>query len=587
VGYPEALDPLERRTVWNVPEHLDPESEIRSQTNCDQTFTGASQHSMVKIMAKHRTKARTKGKKKRRSSRVEAPPTTLTVTTEPKGERQLAMTVQVNEERVQHELKQAARRLANQVRIPGFRPGRAPYNVLVQMLGKEALYEEFLDRLGNEIYAQALDQEGIEAYAEGILESVEFEPTLTYKFLVPLQPEVKLGDYRSLRVEEPEVQVDETEVETLLETLQERYAGYVEVDRPVEYGDLVSIDVKAVLLDEEGNETDTVVLEETDWDVTPDKETPMEPPGLDEALVGMKVGEEKDVVLSWPEDSQSMYAGKSARFHIKVRSIQAYQRPELNDEFAKMVDPEVESLEELKEKIREDLREAQADELEQQYVTEVLDKLVEMSELSYPPVAVEIQLDDILRQMDMDVRRMGFNGLEHYLQVTGKEYKEFREELREQAETMLRRNLVMTEIHKAEGITATDEEIEARIQTIAGEEEEEEEAEASRQGFMKMMRDQGRGILADQIVSEKTLDLVLAIARGEEVPPPGQHPPKVTVVETGEETGEQGSSEEAQPQASTTEEASEEGADEATEADEADENTEDAESTPQEDESEE
>ena len=515
-------------------------------------------------MAKHRTKARSKGKKKRRSGRVEAPPTTLTVTTEPKEDRQLAMTVQVNEERVQHELKQAARRLASQVRIPGFRPGRAPYSVLVQMLGKEALYEEFLDRLGQEVYAQALEQEEIEAYASGIIEEVELEPTLTYKFTVPLKPEVKLGDYRSLRVEEPEPEVDEAEVEARLEALRDRHAGYVEVDRPVEYGDLVTIDVKAVLLDEEGNETDTVVLEETDWDVTPDKEMPMEPPGLDEALVGMKPGEEKEVVLSWPEDSQSMYAGKSARFHIKVRSIQAYQKPELDDEFAKMVDPEVESLEELKAKIREELREDQAEEMEQQYISDVLDKLVEMSELSYPPVAVELQLDEMMRQMDMDVRRMGFSGLEHYLQITGKEYEAFREELREQAETLLRRNLVMTEVREAEELTVTDAEIEARLQEMAGEEEADEEIEASRQAFLRMMREQGREILEGQILSEKTMELVLAIARGEEVPPPGQHPPRVTVVEESPEEGAKesseesagesvGESQEAQPEASMEE----------------------------------
>ncbi len=519
-------------------------------------------------MAKHRTKARTKGKK-RRSNRVEAPPTTLTVTTEPKEERQLAMTVQVNEERVQHELKQAARKLATQVRIPGFRPGRAPYNVLVQMLGKEALYEEFLDRLGQEVYAQALEQEEIEAYASGIIEDVEFEPTLTYKFIVPLKPEVKLGDYRSLRVEEPEPEVNEEEVEARLEALRERHAGYVEVDRPVEYGDLVTIDVKAVLLDEEGNETDTVVLEETDWDVTPDKEMPMEPPGLDEALVGMKPGEEKDVVLSWPEDSQSMYAGKSARFHIKVRSIQAYQKPELDDEFAKMVDPEVKSLEELKEKIREEIREAQVEELEQQYISDVLDKLVEMSEISYPPVAVEIQLDEMIRQVDMDVRRMGFEGLGHYLQIAGKEYEAYREDLREQAETILRRNLVMDEIRKAEELTVTDAELEARIQEMAGEEAENEETEASRQAFIKMMQDQGREILEGQILSEKTMELVLAIARGEEVPPPGQHPPRVTVVEEASEeesADEEGAEEdtlaEVQPEASTEEKAAEDTASE-------------------------
>jgi trigger factor len=477
------------------------------------------------------------------------------------------MTIEVGEERVQDELRKAARKLARQLNIPGFRKGRAPYNVVVQHVGVGALYEEFVDKLGQEVYEKAIEQEEIKPYATASLEDIQLEP-LRYTLTVPLEPTVKVGDYRSLRVEEPEVEVDEEEVEARLEQLRDRHAGYVQVERPVEFGDLVTIDVKAVLLDDEGNETDTVVLEETDWDVTPDKETPMEPPGLDEALVGMKPGEEKEVVLAWPEDSQSMYAGKSARFQLKVHNIQAYQKPELDDDFAKTVSEEFETLEALKEHIREDLKAEATSEAENKYLETVLDKLVEISELEYPPAAVEMQIDQIAQDMDTQLRQMGLQGLGQLLEMQNQTYEQYRESIREQAEIRLRRNLVLSEIRKLEDISATDEEIEARLQEIAGEQAEDEQAETSRKAFIEMMRGQGRQILEDQIISEKTLDLVLAIARGEEVPAPGEHKPAVVASDEeaeGEATEEANGEKEAdaEAEAETAEPAAESNEDEA------------------------
>lgn len=447
----------------------------------------------------------------------------LKVSTEPKENRQLAMTIEVEEDRVNQELRKAARKVARQLKIPGFRKGRAPYNVVVQRVGVGALFEEFLDDLGQEVYKQAIDQESIEPYAVASLDNIELEP-LRYQLTVPLAPEVKLGDYRSLRIEESEPEIDEEEVEARLDEIRERNAGYQTMERPSEYGDLITIDVRAVVLDEEGNETDTVVLEETDWDVTPDAENPMEPAGFDEALLGLEPGTEETFEIAWPEDSQSLYAGKNVRFQVKVHEIQAYQTPELTDELAQTVGPDFETVDDLVESIRESVQEEVAQEIEADYLEEVLDALVEMSELDYPPAAIEFQIDQMIQNTDAQLRRMGLQGIEQYLAMQDKSMEEHREELRDEAEQYLRRNLVLSEVIEAEKLTVSDEEFEERLAEMVGEPSEEAtgEEQESRQQFVEMMQQEGnRRIIDEQILSEKAIERVLAIVRGEEVPEPG------------------------------------------------------------------
>jgi trigger factor len=446
----------------------------------------------------------------------------LKISTEPKENRQLEMVIEVGQERVDQELRKAARKVAGQLRIPGFRQGRAPYHMVVRHVGMGALFEEFVDELGQEVYRTAIEQENIEPYAVASLDNIDLEP-LRYTLTIPLPPEVKLGDYRSLRVEEVKAEIDEALVQERIDNILEREAGYMDVDRPSEYGDLMTIDVRAVVLDEEGNESDTIVLDESDWDITPDQENPMEPAGFDEELVGMVPNSEKIFDIAWPEDSPSMYAGKDVRFHVTVHGIKAYQKPELTDEIAQSIG-EYETAEALIESIRESLREEQAAEAESDYLEKVLEQIVEMSELNYPPAAVDLQIDQIVRNTDMQVRQMGLQGIDHYLQLVNQTMEQHRAGLRTQAETLLRRNLVIAQISEAEQIKPTEAEFDERLSQIFGEESEDatEEQKESRRGVAEMMRQSpNRAVIDDQIISEKTVARILAIARGEEVPEPG------------------------------------------------------------------
>ena len=446
----------------------------------------------------------------------------IKITTEPKEHRQLGLIIEVDNERFQKEMQKAARKVANQYNIPGFRKGKAPYNIILRQFGVGALAEEFVDELGQEMYKAAIEQEGIEPYGIGSMHNVEMDP-LRYHVTVPLTPEVKLGDYRSLRLEDTSVAVDEAEVQARIDQILEREAGYRDVERPSQYGDLMTVDVKAVVLDTDGNETDTVVLDETDWEITPDEENPMEPAGFDAALLGLAPGDEKTFEIEWPEASPSMYAGERVRFQVVLHANQAYANSELTDELAQSVGPEFQTAADLIARIRENLQEELSGAADNEFLNLVLEQLIEISEVDYPPAAIELQLDQMMQTTDGRYRQMGIQGLDAYLETIKQTAEEYRDQQREEAEKVLRQNLVLSQIAIAEKVTVTDAEIEEQVGQMFGELNEnatDEQIEA-RQRLVEMMKEGANRLsIMDSIITNKTFELVKAIARGEEVPEP-------------------------------------------------------------------
>jgi trigger factor len=464
----------------------------------------------------------------------------FSVTTEPRDDRQLAVTIEVDQERVDRELRKAANKVSSQYRVPGFRKGKAPYHIIVQKFGLANLYNEFVEDLGQELFQQAIVQEKIEPYAQSSLEDVQLEP-LTYKLLVPLDPEVALGDYHSLRLDEPTAALDEEEVERRLEEYREQYASWQSVDRPSQYGDMMTIDVRSVIAPAEEGGAETVVLDESDWDVTPDQEDPMEPPGFDEHLIGLSEGEIRQFVLGWPAEGQSIYAGKQATFTVTVKDVQAYEAPELNDDLAKLVGPDFETIEDLKQNIRASMEAGEKNRLENEYITNVLDAVVEMSTLNYPPVVIEDQINSMLQDTEQRLRQIGIDSFETFLRQTNQNIEEYRERLRPEAIKIARRNLVLSEIVKTENLVASDEEIEEQIKTMIGGEDEEGEMADSAKALADMLRQgAGRTMIVSQILTRKAIDKLTSIARGEpqEEMVPASAGPAEAAEEISEVTGE-------------------------------------------------
>jgi len=490
----------------------------------------------------------------------------FTVTTELHDDRQLAVTIVVDPQRVERELRKAAAKVGGQYRIPGFRKGKAPYNIIVQQFGLPNLYNEFVEDLGQELFQEAIKQEGIEPFAQSALEDIQLEP-LTYKLLVPLDPEILLGDYRSLRMDDVKPGVDDAEVERRLEAYREQYAGWQDVDRASVYGDMLTIDIKSVIIPAEGDEVDEVdeddevdevdegdegdgideddegdegdgideddegdegdgidesdeivVLDEIDWDVTPDLENPMEPPGFDEQLIALAAGDTHEFVLGWPADGQSIYAGKQARFVLTVKTVQAYEKPELNDDLAKLVGPDFETVEDLKKNIRESVEAGEKNRIESEFVTQVLDAVVDMSTLSYPPVVIEDQIDGMLEDTEQRLRQLRIDSLDTFLRQTNQSREEYREHLRPEATKVARRNLVISEIVKSEDIRISDDEVEARIVAMVGGGEDANEAQLESAAALANMLRQGggRNMIVSQLLTQKAINYLVAIARGEE-----------------------------------------------------------------------
>jgi len=438
----------------------------------------------------------------------------FTVTTEPREHRQLAVTIEVSKDQVDKELRKAAAKVAGQYRIPGFRKGKAPYHIVVQQFGLSNLYSEFIDELGQTLFRDAIAQEKIEPYAQSSLEDIQLEP-LTYRLIVPLEPEVTLGDYHALRVEEDAIEIDEAEVERHLTNYQDEYAGWREVERPSQFGDLLSANVRSVIV--EGDE-ETVVLDEEDWDITLDEENPMEPAGFDRELLGMRAGEEKTFVLGWPADSQSIYAGKEAQFNVKINSVQGYEKPEIDDALAQLVGPDYATVEDLKQSIRDSLQEDEANRARNRYLDKVLDALVEISQLEYPPAVIEDQIDAMMQDMDQRLRQYGLDGMGALLRQTRQTEDQYREQLRPEATKIAQRNLVLSEVIEQEAIEASDEDIEARIQQMVSVDENGEISESSAELAAVLRSSGGRTMIISQVLTEKAVSLLQALARGEEPP---------------------------------------------------------------------
>lgn len=439
----------------------------------------------------------------------------LKVTTEPRENRQLAMSIEVPQERVDKELRKAAAKVAGKYRVPGFRKGKAPFHIIVQQVGLPSLYGEFMDDLGQEMYKQAIEQENIEPYAVASLEDITFDP-VTFKLLVPLEPVAKLGDYRSLRIAEPQVEVDEELVNQQLERVREQFASWQAVERPSQFGDMMTIDVRSVIVDEDGSET--VVLEETDWDVTPDQEHPMDPPGFDAALIDLSPGDEKEFSLSWPDESRSIHAGKVAAFWVKVKGIQSYEKAEINDDLAKLVGPDFQTVEDLTNNIRQTLANTEEARSKSEHLDQVLDAIVEMSELDYPPVMIEDQLDSMMQEFERRLRMFGIESIDKYFEQTKQDKNEYRESMRPEASKLALRNLVLSELLKVEHVRVTDEDIDERIEAMISVGDQDQA-----QAMENMLRSPGgRSVLTSQILRDMTVDRLLAIVHGEDVPELGE-----------------------------------------------------------------
>jgi len=369
----------------------------------------------------------------------------LKVTTEQLEHCRVAVTIEVEEERVQRALRATARRISRLKPIPGFRPGRAPVGVVLRRVGKEAVYDALVDDIGETLYEEALERLDIKPVARAQLDDVQLEP-LVLKLTVPVEPVVELGEYGALRLEPPAISVPDEQVEEALAGLQEQNVRWEPVSRPTQLGDLVTVALEGTTSEAQ------VVINEERTSLRLSLDSPL--PTLHEQLLDMAANEEREFDFTYPQDfSNSDLAGQT--LHFRARLLEARERvlPALDDEWAKTVG-DYASLEDLRLALRGQLEEQAGREAEREYARQAVAALVDQAQIDYPEELVQRTLDRMLFEQDMALQRQGLN-LDLFLRMEGKTREQLQEEQREEAEARLRRSLALGKVAELEELEVT------------------------------------------------------------------------------------------------------------------------------------
>lgn len=373
------------------------------------------------------------------------------------------LTVEVDAETFNKALDDAFKKVVKQVSIPGFRKGKVPRGLFEQRFGVESLYQDALDILLPVEYPKAIDEAGIEPVdrPEIDVEKIEKGESLIFTAKVTVKPEVKLGDYKGLNVEKDDTSVSDEDVQEELKAMQNRQAELVvKEEGAIENGDTVVLDFEGFVDGEafEGGKAENYSLEVGSGSFIP---------GFEEQLVGLEAGAEKDVEVTFPEEYHAEdLAGKPAVFKVKIHEIKAKELPTLDDEFAKDVDEEVETIAELTEKTKKRLEEAKENEAEGKLREELVAKASENAEVDVPQAMVDTELDRMMKEFEQRLQMQGMN-LELYFQFSGQDEDALKEQMKEDAAKRVKSNLTLEAIAAAEDLQVSDEEVEEELSKMA------------------------------------------------------------------------------------------------------------------------
>ncbi|MDD6815710.1 MAG: trigger factor [Firmicutes bacterium] len=347
------------------------------------------------------------------------------------------------------------------IEIPGFRKGKAPRSIIEKHFGEGVFFEDAIDELFRENYVKAIRELELDIIDSPAAEFTQLKKGegFTATITVACSPIVEVKNYKGVEIEKIENEVKDEDVENDIKSLQKRNARIVSVERPAQDGDTVLLDY-AGFVGEDQFEGGTAEGQELVLG------SGMFIPGFEEQLVGVSAGEQKDVVVTFPEEYHAEdLAGKEAVFHCTVHEVKEEQLPELDDEFAKDVS-EFDTLEELKASTRERLESYAKAGAESQMKDAAVGKVVESNEVDIPRIMVEDEIDRMMQELDQQMRYQGLS-LEQYLAFTQKDAAAFRDEIRADAEKAVKTRLIMNGIVEAEKFEVTPEELEEELKVMA------------------------------------------------------------------------------------------------------------------------
>lgn len=457
-------------------------------------------------------------------------------------------TIEIETDQLEEAKRQAARKISRQVRIKGFRKGKAPYRLVAQYVGEGAILEEARDALGDDLYKRALDEADVTPYGPGAFEDFKPEPTPTFVFSVPLQPEVDLEDYLEVRLDFEEPEVGDGEVDDALKQMQMRQVEVLDEDIEVTApGHRVTIAVDSEFVDgDPPDEAEESVTEdaltagtdpsaESEADAAPvpyvprkgdtfvkDDNTqiildPNEDPfihGFVGNLIGVERGSDVEFELTIPDDdAEETIIGRQVSFIVTIKDIEAIAIPEVDDEFARRMSrergDEEADLAGLRQSIRDEMTRMALENARSEYSAGVLGKIVDGAEIAYPDVMLTEQIDGMIGEFEANLNQRKLS-LDQYLRMSNRSMDDLREQYREQATQVLRQNLVLRELFDTLHVEIKEDQIETRLDgVIAG--------YGSSPEIRKLFdTPQMRGNIRNELMMNRLNAHLLAIGRGQD-----------------------------------------------------------------------
>ncbi|MCY3543110.1 MAG: trigger factor [Chloroflexi bacterium] len=418
---------------------------------------------------------------------------------------QTVLHIELEDEEVRPYIDIGYQKVKPLISYPGFRKGRVPRHIALQMLGRETLLNEVLDTMLPEVTGRAIDEQQIQPGGMPEMEVLNLDP-VTFTATVPLRPEVELGDYKDIRVEVEQAEVGEEQIEERLERLRGSVASWEPVERPVAMGDMVTMTATGTV---EGDtildETDTVYL------LVEDADRPF--PGFAEALVGAEIDTPSEFDLTVADDFPvDEVAGQQVQVSVTVSDIKERIMPELDDEFAKSIGEGYDSLEALRGQVVEELNAEAENAAAEELRESAIDSLIEGATATIAPVIIQHEVNYMLNEQAQTLARINIR-MDDYMRSIGSTEAELREQMREQAEMRIKRAAALERLGEAEDIDVEDDEVDERIQTIIDVNREQNPDAPETPEITDDMRANIRRMMHSQKVMERLVE----IAKGEAI----------------------------------------------------------------------
>ena len=355
--------------------------------------------------------------------------------------QQVTLTLEVEEDEIEKYLVQAAKKLSNQLKIPGFRKGKAPKSIVEKVVGREGLVEESLQFSVPNLVNDAIDKENLEVFATPKISVIDLVPILKIEAKVALKPNAKIGKLEDIKLEVIKDKISAKEVNNIIEQSRNQHASWVPVKRKSKIGDLLSLDFKC----ESGDE---VIMDHKSIEIILENqyEDNLKMPGLMKKLTGLSEEDSKNFKLDLPEDFfNEKFKKTTATFNVKIISIKEKNLPEVDDNFAKLMDPSINDLKELKKQIKKNLELNANNKYDQDLWDSFIDKAINKSKFTIPEIMIEQETENLIKQQKemIDNQKIDFDV---YLKGINKSEEEFEDEISKSADIRLKRAIIIEEI---------------------------------------------------------------------------------------------------------------------------------------------